>query len=614
MTRFCSWPALALVMVVPLAARAQISPGTTPPGQGPGGTIGQEEPKKEGVAEKAPKESTQLPTLPPLPPYPGQEKKKFELVTFDGYLRVRANWYDNFNMGFHDVNGKGVPFTEPLTCRTGVPTISTSSTTTITNGSCPGSIGSSNMRVRLEPTFHISESVAIHMQIDALDNLILGSTSDGTVLGQSPSPTVPASITSSNQVAPEAGKNSPWSSIRVKQAWGEVKTPLGTLTFGRMPNQWGLGILANGGGYDWIHGTTCTDCDYGDNIDRFMFGTTIPGTSLRGAIAFDWASSGITAGQLDAWKTRQDGQPFDLDDTDDVTEFAAMVTHIDDPEDWNMAVKQGRTMFNYGAYFVYRSQDFQENLSSSTIGTTPQTSLLRRHATMYIPDLWARLTTGKLILEAEVAAQLGDVDNLVNPNDVNAPRMSFQSLGAVGKLDYLAVNDDLDFGLEIGFASGDQWENEASPGSINVHDTSYYPTSADAAGATKISNFRFAFDYRPDLIFFREILGAVTNATYIKPSLRYNVTDRFSFKAQVITSFANVPVATPGNSSIYGVEIDGDLGYSNVREGFFAGISYGVFFPLNALDHPSNLPVFANETQTGATTPQTVQGRFVLKF
>jgi hypothetical protein len=72
-------------------------------------------------------------------------------------------------------------------------------------------------------------------------------------------------------------------------------------------------------------------------------------------------------------------------------------------------------------------------------------------------------------------------------------------------------------------------------------------------------------------------------------------------------------VATPGNEALYGIELDGEIGYRNEKEGFFAGLYYGVLFPLAALDHPIDL--FPNEaTGGGASTAQTFQGRFVLKF
>jgi uncharacterized protein (TIGR04551 family) len=373
-------------------------------------------------------------------------------------------------------------------------------------------------------------------------------------------------------------------------------------------------MVANSGGYDWIHGTTCTDCDYGDTVDRFMFGTSIPGTPLRGAIAVDWGSSQPTSAQIDAWNGRYSGQPYDMDDSDDVRQYTIMLTHIDEPDDWNLTVREGKTMFNYGAYFVYRSQDY--TTQGVTLGsTTPEKGYKPTHATVYIPDLWARFTTDKLILEAEIAGVFGTVDNAaLDPATALASSQTWdlRQLGGVLKANYLFVNDELDFGVEVGYASGDQWENNPS-GIINVHEANYYPPADATTGGKSVNatSFRFNFDYRPDLIFFREILGAVENATYVKPSLRYDVNDRFYAKAQMVMSFANVPVATPGNAAMYGIELDGDIGYNNVKEGFFAGFSYGVFFPQAALDHPTL--IFGN-TVAATSTAQTFQGRFVLKF
>ena len=54
--------------------------------------------------------------------------------------------------------------------------------------------------------------------------------------------------------------------------------------------------------------------------------------------------------------------------------------------------------------------------------------------------------------------------------------------------------------------------------------------------------------------------------------------------ASNITSFALKPIATPGNSDLYGTEFNGDLGYNGHR--LFAGFSYGVLFPFGAMSHP----------------------------
>ena len=62
-----------------------------------------------------------------------------------------------------------------------------------------------------------------------------------------------------------------------------------------------------------------------------------------------------------------------------------------------------------------------------------------------------------------------------------------------------------------------------------------------------------------------------------------------------------------------GVGQVGSVGYRNVDEGFFAGISYGVLFPLGALDHPAAL--FPGIGESGsAEAAQTIQSRLVLTF
>jgi hypothetical protein len=77
-----------------------------------------------------------------------------------------------------------------------------------------------------------------------------------------------------------------------------------------------------------------------------------------------------------------------------------------------------------------------------------------------------------------------------------------------------------------------------------------------------------------------------------------------------VISFAHKPVATPGNGTMYGVEFDGDLGYEN--EGFFAGISYGVLFPMSAMNHLGDPADPADDLD--ATTAHTIQSRLVLQF
>src|SRR5439155_24874898 len=99
-----------------------------------------------------------------------------------------------------------------------------------------------------------------------------------------------------------------------------------------------------------------------------------------------------------------------------------------------------------------------------------------------------------------------------------------------------------------------------------------------------LTQFMFNRDYKIDLILWRHLIGAVTNAAYAKPFLQYDLTKSIMFKISNVTSFALRPVATPGNSLMYGTEFDTDLGYGSGK--FFAGFSYGVLFPLDAMSHP----------------------------
>jgi uncharacterized protein (TIGR04551 family) len=122
---------------------------------------------------------------------------------------------------------------------------------------------------------------------------------------------------------------------------------------------------------------------------------------------------------------------------------------------------------------------------------------------------------------------------------------------------------------------------------------------------------RFDPDYRVDLILWREIIGQVTNAIYVKPSLAYDVVESFGFRIDAIHSMAHIPVATPGNGTHYGTELDLGLFYRNLDEGFSAGFQYGVFFPMGALSKPSELwGVAAGETSAA----QTLRLNLTIKF
>jgi uncharacterized protein (TIGR04551 family) len=547
-----------------------------------------EEPKAEGVAEQAPSEP-ELPTTKPLPAYPGQKQKEYKIARVGGYLRLRTDWFSNFNQGFTETAARrGVPFPRALSCE--------ATPDTSARAACTDSIGSGNMRLRLEPVVELSEKVKVYMQVDLLDNLVLGSTPDPTLTDE------PALSGGQGQVA---------ESVVVKGAWADLHTPLGFLQFGRMPIHWGLGLVQSSGAYDPVHDTYCLDCDTGDLEDRVLLSLpSIGGTVLRGAFGMAWASSAPASADAAFGQADRSAQAFDLGDEDDVNQWMFMLGRLDSPAEWQQRVDAGGLTLNYGAFVTYRTQAWKTTGKKDGIALARQ-----RDMTTYMPDVFFRLGYGKLSFEAEGVLNWGSFDD---SDDTGAMVVAYDvlQLGAVGRLNYLMADDELNLGLEVGYAAGDPWEAEnadGSPrdGSLSVRELPLVPRSH--AVDDSISRFVFDPNFHVDLILFRELMGAVSNALYVKPSLSYDLTDQFRFQAQAVMSFADVPVATPGNDSVYGLELDGDLGYHNDAEGFFAGVSYGVLFPFAALRHPSNVDLFG-PAGGDAETAQTFQMRLALKF
>ncbi|MGE0400134.1 MAG: TIGR04551 family protein [Kofleriaceae bacterium] len=598
-------------------AEAQIAPG------GMGGMGGVQQPageeKKDGVAEAAPKTPGLLPTTPALPAPKGR-RKKWKLFEIDGYFRLRTDWFKNFHLGFLDrardgSDVGGAPFPRALGC-----------TADVSGAPCEN-LSSANMRLRLEPTLNLDEGTSVHVQADILDNLVLGSTPTGTDLGTYSSVNLPPLGAFGNtQQPPVAGQNSDRDSITIKRAWAEIAIPLGILKAGRMPNHWGMGINHNGGGKDPIGGGYDTDADYGDTVDRVSFSAQIPGTPLRAMIASDWNTTTLVSNQT-SFNKGHEGHPFDLDDQDDADGWVGVISKMDSPQEFKDTVDRGDLAFNYGVYFEYKTQSWDFNTVDFLTGGQPDTVLgyTPRDMTVYSPDLWAKLGYGKWTIEGEFAATLGKITRL---DDYGKPRgADLRKYGGVLRIDWKGLENKLHLGIEGGFASGDQYDNTPQ-GSTNIAFANLLgicPTGQEC-GTKKLSQFIFDRDYRVDMILWRHLIGAVTNAGYVKPTLSYELTKSIAFKVANITSFALRPIATPGNEVMYGTEFNGDIGYTS--GGLYIGISYGVLFPFAAMAHP-NVKEGTEENKLGwgtdpvtlvpnisdsPGTAHTIQSKLILSF
>jgi uncharacterized protein (TIGR04551 family) len=607
-----SWLAVGLPFTLGTLALASpawaqmggMSPGMSPGMGHPGG--GAHEEKEEGPAENAPDAEDKVPASKESDANALEHARhRTKVVEFDGYYRMRTDYLYKMNMD-QGYNGAG-----PVTALPPFPTPSECLTSSQNAGSAVPAcndkgMGNGNMRLRIEPTLNISDQVRVRTQFDVFDNLILGSTPDSllnitgadqTKGGQTTS-AASADVLSNTQ-------NTYTGSILAKRAWGEIDTELGSLRFGRMPWHFGRGMYFNRG--------DCADCDGGTTVDRMMILTTIYGHQL--ALAWDFGAQGYHVGYTDLGQKNMGGLPMDLTQKDDVTQYMAAITKIDDDKTWRERIAAGDVVVNYGAQLVYRSQDYatynitaysgsayaantQAALSGNDLGND-KTLTTNVNALLFIPSLWFKLGWKALTLEFEgnmLAGKLGNAGPLRLGTTSNDQGLTILQAGWVLASQLKLYSDSLFIGFETGGATGDQAE---LAGTGTSSDPFYYPYLnyrwkfvPQPTGDRNLNDFHFSPEYHVDEILFRRILGTVTNAIYFKPSISYWLEldsrrrNDLGISGSIIYSIAPVPVSTPGNSMNYGVEMDLGLQYRNQHENIFAGVTWGVFWPMAALKRP----------------------------
>ncbi len=515
-------------------------------------------------------------------------KRKLEFVTFDGYLRVRPDLFYNFNLWGR--SSAGTPYTDPSGYT--LWPVSTTSNSERTNEGI-------NMRFRVEPTLNISEEVRIRAQFDILDNITWGSTpsysysrnaSNGYAYDRNQ-----FGLFSTSQNTPSSGINSVSDAIAVKLVWAEVATPIGLLRFGRMPAQWGMGILYNDG--------NDIDSDYGDNFDRVSF-TVEP---VHGWFIVPMYQ--INIGGTSSLTQQFGGQSFNLSSTDASRSYLIAIARKDTEAERAQKLAAGGTVFNFGLHFEYRAQsndsvNYYNPSSYGTQGLSPtqaSATWVPRRGQLFIPDLWAKVEGRRWKVEAEVAAILGSITNrALTPAGASDPGQD-QSLyvyevgGAING-EYRFLNGDLEVGAEIGVASGDKSpgfgvynrrvgkgsNGQAQPGDIDG--PQYTCSTIGTCANNQITNYTFNPAYRVDMILYREILGSVTDSIYVKPRIKYRIVRGFEAWFSLLYSRAMFVESTPSyiygnNDASLGVELNVGARYET-DDGFFGQIQYGVLFPL----------------------------------
>ncbi len=500
------------------------------------------------LASPRAEEPTPLPyTLPPPATPPVVER--FEL---GGYLRTRG--YHLYNL---DLNRGPTPSTgEPVF------PYAPSGSESFTGG---------NLRLRMDAAIHIVPEISVHMRVDGLDNVPLGSTPAGFPADR----WTPSIYATTSQDAPSDGVNAFGDSIALKQAWGQAITPFGAFMVGRMGMPlWGVGMLADPG--------DDLDDDFDENVDRIGFATTTFNHFL--GVSYDWnaigPSSATAAGSL--W-----GQDIDLDPSDDVhTVSVALLRHLDED-----AVKRrkraGKPAFRYGAYVTWRTQDMDVpsywlgGLDEQT-GTISEEDLVERGFRATAGDLFLDLLAPRWGVQLEAAHVRGSVKNLSLIEGVQADEVTMAQTGAVMRawVDLLE-QQRLTLAAEAGYASGDDAPGMGVAPSLDqleAQDGDLDGPQFSLPGDSTIDNFRFHPNYHVDLILWRQIVGTVTDAVYLRPALRSQPHERLALELAWIHSRANKPSSTPSGEAHLGDEIDLSAEWE-VWHGLTGRLQYGFFLP-----------------------------------
>jgi uncharacterized protein (TIGR04551 family) len=546
--------------------------------------------------------STREPVRPTPPPLDLLDRIG-QAVQIHGNFRVRPEMMHNFAIGwdrpslylasppfnYRDANWPWARNPEnglPRLCSTAPPPGSS----TRVAADCSNNYQTmANLRLRIQPEVHITDGIAVFAQIDALENLVMGSTPQGYYNGAGQNGSPWAATTAQSQTQVQTGQSP---TISVSRAWAEVSNPtLGQVRFGRMPWHWGLGIYANAG--------NGIDSDYQTHVDRVMYQLRIRSLGLFAAAMYDFASTGPTS--VSARYEPGQGQPIDLGTLDDVNQYGVAVGRRVDASDARQSLARGDVVWNGGLYGYYRRQVL--TLEGARPGEPLRTEYLRRDATIGFADLWFQLLHRNFRLEVEAAVTFGNMNFASARLDEGSRMLDVFQFGGALEFEYRLLNNRLQIEFKAGYASGD-----ADIEGLNSHAS---PTGgAPIRGTAQASTlFNFHPDYRVDLILWRQVFRQVSGAYYFRPGVMYAFVDRpggdrFYGRASVIWSRASEFVQTRGNAADLGIEVNAEVTYiSSYRDplstdrptpGFFASAQYGILFPMAGLG-----PTQTERTLTG---------------
>ncbi len=409
-----------------------------------------------------------------------------------------------------------------------------------------------DLRLRLEPSLHVGDWSQLNTQLDAW----------GMAGGRA---TLASFADRYGQADWSTG--SLQSGLAMRRMWLHSKVfGLVDLDVGRMPDHFGMGVVRNSG--DDLLG------DWQTSIDSVKLGMELLGFrfSIARSNLFTWPSGqGANAATLynsyaggssnGAWlmSSGQSGLPFQ--DSADVIRYDLGVAggklHGEPGLEWALAL-----------LWLSQDQAFSVESLQNPGTTTPAPAkglanpacgnecILLTQRTLRTYTFQAYTTwrgtwrSAPLVLQAEGDAIYGTIGRSDITADPDAK--TIVSGGAAGRATWQP--GELDLKLDLGAASGE------SNGGFGVNDTNNFKLGGtpDGADRTAMHGFRFNRAFRIDGLLFRDVIGAVANAGYLRPALAWHPWGRgtgdLALEAAVLGAVALSPDATPGKHAWIGLE------------------------------------------------------------
>ena len=416
------------------------------------------------------------------------------------------------------------------------------------------------LQLHLGPVINIAETMEIHSQISLFANNNLGT----------------------NNVFPDTIQNgilrdsqqSISSAIAFEGLWGIVSTPIGELKFGRMPFNWGLGILYN-------DGNSVTDYSQGDYIDRIQL--TVPLGNFKIIPAFDFASEGIMQKYHDYY--------IDASQKDDAWQLSARILSTeDDPILKQEKIERGNAVTEFGAMIIYSWKtdsistfDTDKNTMSNTsdliVDNSKNYSFRTQNAKIWKLDGWSEFNYKKLTIRGELAFISGTIGKTIK-EDKSSEEVKTQMVGFALETQYKFVPNKIHLSLLAGFATPDDAKHVQSdawqlPGNAINSKTGEIDNSVD--------NFRFNKNYNINSLIWNDILGKFTAGYYTSLKLDYF----FSQKIKSSVGFTFSGAFKAENTIGWGgttLAIEPFIGTEyKSKTGFLAGIKYQIAFPYDGL-------------------------------